>query len=88
MLFFPIEVIILLALVLYELARILIWQVLNLQIREMAFVFEINSKSVRQYLANIAKNHQEKDFKFEWSEEGFNCRDDNIKFEWSEEGVP
>ncbi|XP_011025897.1 PREDICTED: uncharacterized protein LOC105126663 isoform X2 [Populus euphratica] len=39
-----------------------------IEIREMAFVFEVNNKSVRQHLANANKNHKENNFKFEWSE--------------------
>lgn len=39
-----------------------------LQIREMAFVFEINHKSVRDYLANDNKRNQEKETDFKWSE--------------------
>lgn len=39
-----------------------------LQIREMAFVFEINHKSVREYVENATKRNQEKNTNFEWSE--------------------
>lgn len=39
-----------------------------IEIREMAFVFEINHKSVREYLANATKRNQEKNPNFEWSE--------------------
>lgn len=42
-----------------------------IEIREMAFVFELNHKSVRKYLAKVAKKSQEKSSKFEWlPEEG------------------
>ncbi|CAK7334407.1 unnamed protein product [Dovyalis caffra] len=58
-----------------------------IEIREMAFVFEANSKSVRQHLANVTKNHEDDNFKFEWSDKGIIPRETNIKFEWSE-GVP
>lgn len=50
-------------------------QLLNLnsgsliEIKEMAFVFEMNHKSVRQYLAKVVKKSQEKCTKFEWSPE-------------------
>jgi hypothetical protein len=47
-----------------------LWQMVNVQIREMAFVFEMNHKSVRQYLANVTKNTQEENTIFEWSPEG------------------
>ena len=53
----------------------------------MAFVFEVNNKSVRQHLGNVTKNQKENNFKFEWSEQGNNHRETDIKFEWSE-GVP
>ncbi|KAL9464578.1 hypothetical protein AB3S75_002229 [Citrus x aurantiifolia] len=39
-----------------------------IEIREMAFVFEINHKSVREYVANATKRNQEKNTNFEWSE--------------------
>ncbi|KAF9678243.1 hypothetical protein SADUNF_Sadunf07G0014700 [Salix dunnii] len=58
-----------------------------IEIREMAFVFEVNSKSVRQHLENVTKNHKENNLKFEWPEQGINRRETDIKFEWSE-GVP
>ncbi|KAF3967449.1 hypothetical protein CMV_008557 [Castanea mollissima] len=50
-------------------------QLLNLnsgsliEIREMAFVFEMNHISVRQHLAKVVKKSQEKCTKFEWSPE-------------------
>lgn len=47
-----------------------LWQMVIVQIREMAFVFEMNHKSVRRYLANIAKKTQEENTIFEWSHEG------------------
>ncbi|KAJ9703631.1 hypothetical protein PVL29_005092 [Vitis rotundifolia] len=40
------------------------------QIRGMRFVFEVNQKSVRQYLANVAKKGQVKSTNFEWSPNG------------------
>ncbi|XP_041017640.1 uncharacterized protein LOC121259902 isoform X1 [Juglans microcarpa x Juglans regia] len=40
-----------------------------IEIREMAFVFEMNHKSVRRYLVDLAKRSQE-NTKFEWSSEG------------------
>ncbi|KAJ6367188.1 hypothetical protein OIU77_003541 [Salix suchowensis] len=58
-----------------------------IEIREMAFVFEVNSKSVRQHLENVTKNHKENNLKCEWTEQGINRRETDIKFEWSE-GVP
>ncbi|KDO71081.1 hypothetical protein CISIN_1g0045471mg, partial [Citrus sinensis] len=39
-----------------------------IEIREMAFVFEINHKSVREYVENATKRNQEKNTNFEWSE--------------------
>lgn len=39
-----------------------------IEIREMAFVFEMNHKSVRHYLANIARTQENTNF--EWSPEG------------------
>ena len=60
---------------------------LNLQIRDMAFVFEVNSKSVRRHLENVTENHKENNLKCEWPEQGINRRETDIKFEWSE-GVP
>ncbi|XP_059439322.1 uncharacterized protein LOC132171924 isoform X1 [Corylus avellana] len=41
-----------------------------IEIREMAFVFEMNHKSVRRYLANAAKKTQDENTIFEWSPEG------------------
>ncbi|XP_059592420.1 uncharacterized protein LOC100266115 isoform X4 [Vitis vinifera] len=40
------------------------------QIRGMRFVFEVNQKSVRRYLANVAKKGQVKSTNFEWSPNG------------------
>ncbi|KAG2696344.1 hypothetical protein I3760_07G055000 [Carya illinoinensis] len=40
-----------------------------IEIREMAFVFEMNQKSVRRYLVDLTKRSQE-NTKFEWSSEG------------------
>ncbi|KAL5752553.1 hypothetical protein ACOSQ2_023060 [Xanthoceras sorbifolium] len=40
-----------------------------IEIRAMAFVFEINENSVRRYLENVAKTNKGKDTKFQWSEE-------------------
>ncbi|XWS33819.1 hypothetical protein CRYUN_Cryun22dG0115600 [Craigia yunnanensis] len=39
------------------------------EIRDMAFVFEINQNSVKRYLAKISEKNQEKNIPFEWSEE-------------------
>jgi hypothetical protein len=46
------------------------WNMVNVQIREMAFVFEMNHKSVSRYLANVAKKPQEGNTIFECSREG------------------
>ncbi|GKV41529.1 hypothetical protein SLEP1_g49044 [Rubroshorea leprosula] len=40
-----------------------------IEIREMAFVFEINHKSVRRYLANMSEKNLGKNSKFEWKDE-------------------
>jgi microspherule protein 1 len=53
----------------------------------MAFVFEVNSKSVKRRLVSVIKNHKENNFKSEWSDKGVNHRETDFKFEWSE-GVP
>ncbi|KAL9356960.1 hypothetical protein Peur_050213 [Populus x canadensis] len=58
-----------------------------IEIREMAFVFEVNSKSVKRHLVSVIKNHKENNFKSEWSDKGVNHRETDFKFEWSE-GVP
>ncbi|KAJ8764415.1 hypothetical protein K2173_006155 [Erythroxylum novogranatense] len=39
-----------------------------IEIRGMAFVFEVSSKCVRPYLVNVAKRNRENSGKFEWSE--------------------
>ncbi|XP_065852793.1 uncharacterized protein [Euphorbia lathyris] len=39
-----------------------------IEIGEMAFMFEINTKAVRRHLGNAANNRQENNTKFEWSE--------------------
>ncbi|WCJ43539.1 Forkhead-associated (FHA) domain-containing protein [Euphorbia peplus] len=39
-----------------------------IEIGEMAFMFEINTKAVRRHLVNTANNRREKNTKFEWSE--------------------
>ncbi|RVX16439.1 hypothetical protein CK203_006112 [Vitis vinifera] len=44
--------------------------VVNSIIRGMRFVFEVNQKSVRRYLANVAKKGQVKSTNFEWSPNG------------------
>lgn len=41
-----------------------------IEIRGMRFVFEVNQKSVRRYLANVAKKGQVKSTNFEWSPNG------------------
>ncbi|XP_048335080.2 uncharacterized protein LOC107409113 [Ziziphus jujuba] len=41
-----------------------------IEIRGMSFVFEMNLKSVMNYLANISKNSQEKHTNFQWSPKG------------------
>ncbi|XP_011028642.1 PREDICTED: uncharacterized protein LOC105128604 [Populus euphratica] len=58
-----------------------------IEIREMAFVFEVNSKSVKRHLVSVIKNHKENNFKSQWSDKGVNHRETDFKFEWSE-GVP
>ncbi|KAK8694678.1 hypothetical protein V6N13_072225 [Hibiscus sabdariffa] len=40
-----------------------------IEIRDMAFVFEIDQNSVERHLANITPNNQEKKTAFDWSEE-------------------
>jgi hypothetical protein len=51
-------------------------KLLNMQIREMAFVFEwrMSPKTI------------ENNFKFEWSEQRINYHETDIKFEWSKGG--
>uniref|UniRef100_A0A6M2EXP5 FHA domain-containing protein n=1 Tax=Populus davidiana TaxID=266767 RepID=A0A6M2EXP5_9ROSI len=58
-----------------------------IEIREMAFVFEVNSKSVKRHLVSVIKNQEENNFKSKWSDKGVNHRETDFKFEWSE-GVP
>jgi microspherule protein 1 len=53
----------------------------------MAFVFEVNSKSVKRHLVSVIKNHKENNFKSKWPDKGVNHRETDFKFEWSE-GVP
>ncbi|GKV41527.1 hypothetical protein SLEP1_g49044 [Rubroshorea leprosula] len=55
-----------------------------IEIREMAFVFEINHKSVRRYLANMSEKNLGKNSKFEWKDEQVTgtvmpLRDQNLK---------
>ncbi|KAJ6774588.1 FHA DOMAIN PROTEIN [Salix purpurea] len=58
-----------------------------IEIREMAFVFEVNRKSVTRHLVSVIKNHKENNFKSKWSDKGVNHREADFKFEWSE-GIP
>ncbi|KAG6773889.1 hypothetical protein POTOM_021230 [Populus tomentosa] len=58
-----------------------------IEIREMAFVFEVNSKSVKRHLVSVIKNQEENNFKSKWSDKGVHHRETDFKFEWSE-GVP
>ncbi|KAJ4842425.1 hypothetical protein Tsubulata_046965 [Turnera subulata] len=50
------------------------------QIRGMAFMFEVNNKSVRQYVTNVAKRWHAKKFEFEISEEQIKRHGKHIKF--------
>ncbi|KAG5245553.1 Forkhead-associated domain-containing protein [Salix suchowensis] len=58
-----------------------------IEIREMAFVFEVNRKSVTRHLVSVIKNHKENNFKSKWSDKGVNHREADFKFEWAE-GIP
>ncbi|KAJ6398376.1 hypothetical protein OIU77_019222 [Salix suchowensis] len=58
-----------------------------IEIREMAFVFEVNRKSVTRHLVSVIKNHKENNFKSKWSDKGLNHREADFKFEWAE-GIP
>ncbi|KAK1588546.1 hypothetical protein Q3G72_024485 [Acer saccharum] len=40
-----------------------------IEIKEMAFVFEVNENAVKRYVEKIANKNKGKDVKFEWSEE-------------------
>ena len=53
----------------------------------MAFVFEVNSKSVKRHLVSVIKNQEENNFKSKCSDKGVNHRETDFKFERSE-GVP
>ncbi|KAK3224247.1 hypothetical protein Dsin_011272 [Dipteronia sinensis] len=47
----------------------LIEKMVCMQIKEMAFVFEVNENAVKRYLEKVANRNKGKDVKFEWSEE-------------------